>query len=93
MEVRPRREGKGLDQGRGELPGQNPCDPPEACGQCGQTQVSRQRQVSGTRLLPGQRDQGPDKSVGGAPWKKSCDQPRQHITLPTETLLCQQRSV
>ena len=27
-----------------------------------------------------------------APWKKSCDQPRQHIKKP-ETLLCQQRSV
>ena len=26
-----------------------------------------------------------------APWKKSCDQPRQHIEK--ETLLCQQRSV
>ena len=27
-----------------------------------------------------------------APWKKSCDQPRQHIKKP-ETLLCQQRSM
>ena len=26
-----------------------------------------------------------------APWKKSCDQPRQHVKM--QTLLCQQRSV
>ena len=28
-----------------------------------------------------------------APWKKSCDKPREHITLPIETLLYQQRSI
>ena len=27
------------------------------------------------------------------PWKESYDQPRQHITVKAETLLCQQRSV
>ena len=28
-----------------------------------------------------------------APWKKSYDQPRQHIKKTAETLLCQQRSL
>ena len=60
VEVRPRREGKRLGQGRGELPGQEPRDPPEARGYCGQ------RQASGARLLlPRQRDQNLDKEFGG----------------------------
>ena len=68
-EAKEGREGTG--PGEGELPGQEPRDPPEARGHCGQ------RQASGARLLlPRQRDQGLDKSLGGTPWKKSYDQPR-----------------
>ena len=55
--------GEGTGPGEGQVPRQGPRDPPEARRQCGQR--SADRQVSGARLLPGQRDQGPDKSVGG----------------------------
>ena len=64
MEVRPRRAGKGLGQGRGELPRQSPRDPPEAHGQCGHT---------GQQTETGERDQAP---AGGGVSSPS----RAHVT-------------